>query len=63
MKDNHEDLKNQMYNLGVQLRTLSYETQKLDASKQLCCHHLKDDCWHPLKQQFGLLTFVLLCVY
>jgi hypothetical protein len=23
MKDNHEDLKNEMYNLGVQLRTLS----------------------------------------
>jgi hypothetical protein len=35
MKDNHEDLKNQMYNLGVQLRTLSYETQKLDASASL----------------------------
>ena len=35
MKDNHEDLKNQMYNLGVQLRTLSYETQKLDASVSL----------------------------
>jgi hypothetical protein len=52
MKDNHEDLKNQMYNLGVQLRTLSYETQKLDAILEFLPVNYKSPSlylWHFLQ--------------